>query len=47
MGLGNVASLIGKPITINKMTINKHKLSYAIVFIEVEMPAKLPNELRI
>ncbi|KAL2511224.1 Uncharacterized protein Adt_16824 [Abeliophyllum distichum] len=43
--LGKIASMVGKPITTDKLTVSKERLSYARVLVEVD--ASLPLTRRI
>ncbi|XP_020245434.1 uncharacterized protein LOC109823568 [Asparagus officinalis] len=48
-GISTIASLIGKPLTTDKLTATRQRLSYARVLIEVKLPFKepLPDFLKI
>ncbi|XP_020259073.1 uncharacterized protein LOC109835511 [Asparagus officinalis] len=48
-GISKISSLIGKPITTDKLTATRQRLSYARVLIEVKLPFKepLPDSLKI
>ncbi|XP_020263343.1 uncharacterized protein LOC109839325 [Asparagus officinalis] len=48
-GISKVASLIGKPISTDKLTATRQRLSYARVLIEVKLPLNdsLPDQLTI
>ncbi|XP_020245418.1 uncharacterized protein LOC109823554 [Asparagus officinalis] len=47
--ISKIASLIGKPITTDKLTATRQRLSYARVLVEVKLPFKepLPDSLKI
>ncbi|XP_020242573.1 uncharacterized protein LOC109820787 [Asparagus officinalis] len=48
-GISKVASLIGCPITTNKLTATRQRLSYARVLLEVKLPLTdpLPDQIQI
>ncbi|XP_020243171.1 uncharacterized protein LOC109821392 [Asparagus officinalis] len=41
--ISKIASAVGRPITIDKLTANKQRLAYARVLVEVSMPSPLPD----
>ncbi|XP_020261132.1 uncharacterized protein LOC109837342 [Asparagus officinalis] len=45
--ISKIASLIGKPITTDKLTANRQRLAYARVLVEVTLPSSLPDEIHI
>ncbi|XP_020251160.1 uncharacterized protein LOC109828610 [Asparagus officinalis] len=46
-GISKITSVIGRPITTDKLTANRQRLAYARVLLEVKMPAPLPDQILI
>ncbi|XP_070045916.1 uncharacterized protein LOC142164083 [Nicotiana tabacum] len=45
--LGRIASLLGKPICTDKLTVRCERISYARVLIEMDITQPFPDELSI
>ncbi|XP_020266409.1 uncharacterized protein LOC109841898 [Asparagus officinalis] len=45
--ISKISSIIGRPITTDKLTANRQRLAYARVLIEVDLPATLPDQITI
>ncbi|XP_020272640.1 uncharacterized protein LOC109847811 [Asparagus officinalis] len=45
--ISKIFSIIGKPISIDKLTATRQRLAYARVLVEVTMPAPLPDSISI
>lgn len=45
--LGRIASFLGKPVCLDRLTIEVERISFARVLIEIDITQKLPEELYI
>ncbi|XP_020243020.1 uncharacterized protein LOC109821250 [Asparagus officinalis] len=45
--ISKIVSVIGRPITTNKLITNRQRLAYARVLVKVKMPSPLPDQISI